>query len=79
MKPYKNLSGQSNVVAYQLGTDYIVVQFTSGSWTFYKYTYVSAGQYAIEAMKKLAEDGLGLNSYIASKGTQPAYEKKVIR
>jgi len=62
MEPYKNRGGDSNVVAYEVATDSIKVQFRDGS--VYLYTYQSTGQDAIERMKALATDGHGLNSYI---------------
>lgn len=62
MKQYKNLSGSSNIVAYQMGNDSIKVKFSDG--LVYLYTNVSAGNQHIEEMKKLALAGEGLNSYI---------------
>lgn len=76
MQRYKNLGGRSGVVGYEIGDNYIVVQFIRGKDTFYNYTYASAGQTAIETMKRLAEQGSGLGSYISSKATQPQYDKK---
>ena len=67
MTPYKNLWGDSNVVAYQNWNDFIIVQFWwSGTYTIYTYTLVSAGFSAVETMKKLAEAGRWLNSYIST-------------
>jgi hypothetical protein len=74
MQPYRNLSGQSNVKAYQLGGDFIIVEFMSGRETIYEYTYVSAGMQAIETMKNLAIRGSGLNSYISTH--KPGYASK---
>lgn len=37
MERYKNLSGQSNVVAYELGQGAITVQFASGANRTYVY------------------------------------------
>ena len=62
MDKYKNLSGQSNVSSYEIGDDYIDVIFMDGC--VYGYTYSSAGHQNIEAMKSLAREGLGLNSFI---------------
>lgn len=62
MEPYQNLSGNSGVAAYEIGEDYIRVQFTSGS--VYVYTYDSAGADNIEQMKRLAKKGQGLNTFI---------------
>jgi hypothetical protein len=47
METYANLSGQSGVVRYLISSDYIVVEFAPNKYstnTFYKYTYLSAGE-----------------------------------
>ncbi len=62
MERYKNLGGDSGVAAYEIGTDFIKVQFKTGS--IYLYTYSSAGSSNIETMKELAINGEGLNSFI---------------
>lgn len=41
MKPYKNSSGKSGVVAYEIGKDYIKVKFVDGP--IYLYTWKSTG------------------------------------
>lgn len=66
MEKYKNVSGQSGIVLYQIGSDYITVQFKSGRATLYLYSYRSAGKAAVEVMKSLARNGKGLHSYIAT-------------
>ncbi len=62
MERYANTNGTSGVSSYEIGTDYIWVEFTTGS--IYEYTYASAGRNHIENMKTLAQSGSGLNSYI---------------
>ena len=62
MTPYKNIDGDSNVIVYETGADFIRVQFSRGE--IYLYTYESAGAANIEHMKRLAEAGHGLNSFI---------------
>ncbi len=62
MEIYKNLGGDSGVTAYEIGIEFIKVQFHDGS--IYLYTYLSTGREDIEQMKKLAIAGEGLNSYI---------------
>jgi hypothetical protein len=62
MQRYKNLGGDSNVAAYEYGSDFVRVQFQDGS--VYLYTYSSAGSQNIERMKPLADAGHGLNSFI---------------
>jgi len=74
MESYKNLGGDSNVIAYEIGTDYIKVQFGDGS--IYLYTYESAGQSNIERMKSLAIEGEGLNSFIM-KNVRKSYASKL--
>jgi len=63
MERYKNLGGDSGVVAYEIGDKYIKVQFHDGS--LYLYNYQSAGSNNIENMKELAIAGQGLNSFIS--------------
>lgn len=76
MRPYINRSGKSGVLAFEIGADYILVEFKSGKERYYRYTYASAGKNAIETMKELALAGEGLNSFISSKATQPKYSEK---
>jgi len=64
MEPYKNLSGNSGVAAYEIGADFIGVRFRNGPW--YLYTYASAGRNNIEKMKVLAEAGQGLSTFIST-------------
>lgn len=59
---YKNLKGNSGIIAYEYGYDYIKVQFSD--YSIYRYTYLSAGRYNVEEMKKCADNGYGLNGYI---------------
>lgn len=49
MERYQNLAGNSGVVAYELGRDFIRVQFTGGET--YLYTYESAGAAAVELIR----------------------------
>lgn len=72
MKRYKNLSGNSGVLAYEIEEKGILVKFVDGST--YRYTYKTAGKENIEQMKKLAEAGKGLSGYI-SKYVKDNYEK----
>ena len=62
MERYKNLGGDSNVIAYAIETQSITVQFRDNS--VYLYTNGSAGANNIERMKELASNGQGLNSFI---------------
>jgi hypothetical protein len=62
MERYKNLGGDSNVAAYEIGDGEITVQF--GDRSIYLYTNQSAGSASINEMRRLARAGQGLNSYI---------------
>jgi hypothetical protein len=64
MERYANLSGDSGVALYEIGSDSIRIQFSEGS--VYLYTCSSAGAGNIERMKKLASAGRGLSSFIAT-------------
>jgi hypothetical protein len=62
MTRYKDIDGDSGVAAYEVGADYIRVQFSTGH--IYRWTYASAGRQHVEQMKLLAARGDGLNAYI---------------
>lgn len=55
MQPYKNLSGDSGVVAYEIGDHFIEIQFKRGAP--YRYTDAGVGRENVERMKKLAGSG----------------------
>lgn len=63
MERYRNTGRDSGVVAYEIGSDYIRVQFSGKSRT-YTYSYRRAGRNHVENMKVLAKSGSGLNAYI---------------
>lgn len=65
MTPYLNLSGQSNVIAYEVTEDAIHVLFKSGAQRNYLYNNVRPGADVVNNMKQLAQQGRGLNSYIS--------------
>ena len=65
MQRYANLSGNSGVVAYRIGPDFVDVRF-KGRRETYRYTYESAGSLHVETMKTLARAGRGLSSYIGT-------------
>jgi len=62
MEPYRNLSGTSSVSAFEIGSNYILVRFSTG--VIYNYSYRKAGSGHVEQMKVMARRGFGLNSYI---------------
>lgn len=73
MERYRNLGGDSGVAAYEIGADFIRVQFSDGS--IYLYTYTSAGSSNVEHMKQLAGNGQGLNAFINTT-VRKAYARK---
>jgi hypothetical protein len=70
----KNNSGTSGVEFYEIENKDIIVQFVDGS--LYRYTYNSAGEDAIEEMKRLAIAGKGLTTYI-NQHVKDRYEEKL--
>jgi hypothetical protein len=71
---YKNLGGDSSVVAFEIGEGSITVQFSDGS--VYLYTNQSAGSASIAEMQRLARAGQGLNSFIR-RVVRKGYAKKL--
>lgn len=65
MTPYRNLSGESNVVSYEITAGSIHVVFKSGAHKNYLYDSIRPGQAVVDQMKELAAQGSGLNSYIS--------------
>ena len=74
MQRYRNLSGNSGVIAFEIGDDSIAVRFRDGD--IYLYTVESAGRGNIEEMKRLAMRGQGLASFI-SRVTRNMYASKL--
>jgi hypothetical protein len=62
MDKYRGADRDSGIAAYEAGADYIRVRFKDDS--VYLYTADSTGRDDIEAMKSLADQGDGLNTYI---------------
>jgi hypothetical protein len=62
MEPYRNRSGKSGVIAYQIGSDEVHVQFPDGIYT---YNFKCPGRADVEQMKRLARAGRGLATYIS--------------
>lgn len=62
MEPYKNLSGNSGIAAYELGDESITVKFNDN--TVYLYTNDSTDIENIMEMQRLAVSGQGLNTFI---------------
>ena len=66
MKPYKNLGGNSSIVAYDYDTAAIYIQFKGGA--VYKYPAEKVGGANFQKMKQLADAGQGLCSFINRNG-----------
>lgn len=64
MRTYLNLSGQSGVQAYDLGRDFIEVQFHRTD-KLYRYSIEGVGHKNTEHMKTLAMTGRGLGTFIS--------------
>lgn len=62
MEKYRNINNNSDIEGYECGEDWIFIIFTNGDHD--KYTYGCVGYYNLEKMKKLADRGSGLNSFI---------------
>lgn len=60
---YHNLTGASGVLAYDAGRDYIRVKFIDGQ--VYRYDHERPGRAKVARMKRLAESGRGLSTYIS--------------
>jgi len=75
MTPYKNIHGNSNVLSYEITEISIHVLFKSGTQRNYLYDSNKPGAAIVETMKKLAQQGYGLNSYI-SKTVKSNFAKK---
>jgi hypothetical protein len=72
MTPYSSRSGKkTGVSAYDIGKDFIIVQFNRSD--LYKYSYQSCGRKATEAMKSLALASKGLSTFISQ--NQPKYDE----
>jgi hypothetical protein len=64
MRRYRDNTGNSGVVAYEIGDDFILVQFRDSD-KIYWYSYRSAGKRHVDRMKILAEQGAGLSTYVS--------------
>lgn len=62
MQRYQNINGDSGIESFEIGDDFIGVRFNDQD--VYLYTYKSAGSDNIEQMKKLAQNGRVLCSFI---------------
>ena len=74
MHRYRNNSGESGVVAYDIDADSITIQFTGGDR--YLYTERSAGAENIARMQELAREGRGLSTFV-SQHIRSRYARKL--
>jgi hypothetical protein len=63
LQRYKNRSSCSGVSAYEIGEDYIKVEFADGP--LYLYNHQTPGMRKVEKMKRLAVAGKGLSTFIS--------------
>ena len=73
MERYLNVSGDSGVTRYDMGPDFIRVQFQDA--TIYVYDHACPGKHHVDRMKELAASGRGLGTYI-SRCVRKAYARK---
>jgi hypothetical protein len=73
MERYQNLEGDSGVVAFESGADYIKVRFRNG--VTYVYDHVTPGEQHVARMHELARAGRGLSTYISQR-VRTAYARK---
>lgn len=59
---YANRDGDSGITRYDIGPDYIRLEFRDS--VVYRYDYVRPGPLHVERMKALARDGRGLATYV---------------
>lgn len=71
---YKNISGKSGVLSYEIHRDHILVKFNTGK--VYLFNYIKPGILIVDQMKRLATSGLGLNTFII-KSVRKNYYKKL--
>lgn len=74
MHRYRNTSGESGVVAYDIDKDAITIEFTGGER--YLYTERSAGAENIARMQELAREGRGLSTFV-SQHIRSRYARKL--
>ncbi len=74
MTSYKDLSGRSGIDAYEIRGRSIIVRFKHAG--AYLYNYENPGLEEVEMMKRLAEQGRGLATYISQR-VKRRYAKKL--
>ena len=74
MPRYLNKHGDSPIIAYESGPTWILVRYQDGR--VYRYTNASTGTTHVRAMKRLAEAGEGLSTYISQQVRERYQEKR---
>lgn len=74
MEKYKNLSGDSPIVEFEIGTDSISIKFKDG-W-IYIFNGVRPGALQVEKLKSLAAAGKGLSGYLSSNVGKNFFSKR---
>jgi hypothetical protein len=74
METYANLSGRSGIRRFEIRSNGIVVEFKGRARYFYSTS--RPGTSAVNEMKRLAIEGVGLNTYI-SKYVGDRYSRKM--
>jgi hypothetical protein len=72
MQKYVDINGDSSVLSYLIGEDYIILKFM-GIQRMFVYSYKKAGREHVENMKVMAQLGNGLDLYI-KKNTNDLYD-----
>jgi len=73
MQKYSGQLRRGGAVAFEIGAEWIDVEFTSG-W-IYRFTYNRPGALRVERMKELALSGRGLSTFI-SRHVKNRYESR---
>ena len=71
---YESSSGESGVASYDIGPDFITLQFRDGAVQLYNYE--KPGKEHVERMKELAKAGSGLSTYV-SRQVNYAYARQL--
>lgn len=62
MQRYRDTDGESSILAYESGPDYLRVQFSDGS--ILRYTTASVGPRHLDEMQRRATEGEALEQYL---------------
>jgi len=73
MEKYLDINNDSGISAYEINDNFIHVKFRDGC--IYEYTSSSVGRSNLDTMKRLAQSGDGLNSFIM-KRVKKEYSRK---